>query len=59
LTFVYTVNADSRATLQPVSLGSETRERFEILAGLREGDRVIADPPAALSDGARVTGGRP
>jgi multidrug efflux pump subunit AcrA (membrane-fusion protein) len=59
VTFVYTVNADSRATLQPVSPGAETRDRFEILAGLREGDRVIADPPAALSDGARVTGGRP
>jgi multidrug efflux pump subunit AcrA (membrane-fusion protein) len=59
LTFVYSVSADSRATLQPVSPGAETRDRIEILAGIRQGDRVITNPPAALSDGARVTGGRP
>jgi RND family efflux transporter MFP subunit len=59
LTLVYTVAADSRAKLQPVSPGAETRERIEILAGIREGDRVITNPPVALSDGAPVTGGRP
>jgi multidrug efflux pump subunit AcrA (membrane-fusion protein) len=59
LTFVYTVNADGRATLQPVSLGAEDRGRIEILAGLREGERVITNPPATLSEGMQVTGGRP
>jgi multidrug efflux pump subunit AcrA (membrane-fusion protein) len=58
LTFVYTVNAEDRATLQPVSPGAETRDQIEILAGVRQGDRVIVNPPAALSDGARVSGGR-
>jgi RND family efflux transporter MFP subunit len=59
LTFVYTVDADGRARLQPISPGAETGDRIEILAGIREGDRVISNPPAALSDGVRVAGGRP
>jgi hypothetical protein len=59
LTFVYTVNAESRATLQPVSPGAETNEVLEILAGVRDGDRVITNPPAVLSDGAAVTGRKP
>ena len=59
LTFVYTVGADNRARLQPISPGVETGERIEVLAGIREGDRVITNPPAALSDGTPVTGGRP
>jgi RND family efflux transporter MFP subunit len=59
LTFVYTVDADNRARLQPVSPGTETGDRLEILAGIREGERVITSPPPALSDGARVTGARP
>jgi hypothetical protein len=59
LTFVYVVGADGRAKLQPVSPGAATGAQLEILAGLRDGERVIAGPPAALSDGAAVTGGRP
>jgi RND family efflux transporter MFP subunit len=56
LTFVYAVNAEGRAVLQPVSPGAETDNRIEVLAGLREGDRVIIDPPPSLSDGSPVTG---
>jgi multidrug efflux pump subunit AcrA (membrane-fusion protein) len=59
LTFVYAVNAESRAILQPVSPGAETHDRLEVLAGIREGDRIVADPPSSLSDGTPVTGGRP
>jgi hypothetical protein len=59
LTFVYTVSADGRAMLQPVSPGAETHDRIEVLAGIREGDRVITDPPPSLADGAPVTGVRP
>lgn len=59
LTFVYTVSADNRAKLQPISPGVQTGERIEVLAGLRAGERVIASPPAALTDGAPVSGGRP
>ena len=56
LTFVYAVNADGRAVLQPVSPGTETDDRIEVLAGIREGDRVVNDPPPSLSDGTPVTG---
>jgi RND family efflux transporter MFP subunit len=59
LTFVYIVNSDSRAKLQPVSPGTETADRIEILAGVREGDHVVSNPSTALSDGSRVIGGRP
>jgi multidrug efflux pump subunit AcrA (membrane-fusion protein) len=56
LTFVYAVNAEGRAVLQPISPGAETDDRIEVLAGIREGDRVVADPPPSLSDGTAVTG---
>ena len=59
LTFVYAVNAESRAILLPVSPGAEIHDRLEVLAGIRDGDRVIADPPPSLSDGTLVAGGRP
>ena len=56
LTFVYTVDGDNRARLQPVSPGTQVSDRLEILAGIRDGERVITNPPPSLSDGARVTG---
>jgi multidrug efflux pump subunit AcrA (membrane-fusion protein) len=56
LTFVYVVNAEGRAVLQPVSPGAETGDRIEVLAGIREGDRVVTDPPGSLADGTPVTG---
>jgi hypothetical protein len=55
LMFVFTVGADERTRLQPVSPGDLFADRVEMLAGVHEGDRVIVNPPAALSDGARVT----
>lgn len=58
LTFVFTVDADGRARLQVVSPGAAVREQIEILAGLREADLVIANPPPSLSDGTLVGGGR-
>jgi RND family efflux transporter MFP subunit len=59
LTFAYVVNTENRAILQPVSPGAETHERLEVLAGIREGDRVITDPPPSLSDGTSVAGVQP
>jgi RND family efflux transporter MFP subunit len=59
LTFVYTVDDEDHARLQHVSPGGEARDQVEVLAGIREGDRVIANPPAQLSDGAPVVEGRP
>jgi multidrug efflux pump subunit AcrA (membrane-fusion protein) len=56
LTFVYAVDAEQRARLRPVSVGTATDSRSEILAGLRDGDAIVVDPDASLTDGARVTG---
>ncbi|MEQ1871217.1 MAG: efflux RND transporter periplasmic adaptor subunit, partial [Vicinamibacterales bacterium] len=54
LTFVFKVGADGAAHLRPVTIGQAAHERVEVLAGVQAGDSVVSDPPAALSDGARV-----
>jgi multidrug efflux pump subunit AcrA (membrane-fusion protein) len=54
LTFVYLVDQDGRARLRPISPGVSDHDRVEVLAGLREGHVIVADPPASLTDGARV-----
>jgi multidrug efflux pump subunit AcrA (membrane-fusion protein) len=56
LTFVYTVDAEDRARLRPISVGSVDRDRAEVLAGLREGDAIVTNPPLSLADGTRVAG---
>jgi multidrug efflux pump subunit AcrA (membrane-fusion protein) len=56
LTFVYVVDAEQRARLRPISTGTSNVERAEVLAGLRDGDAIVTDPPVSLTDGARVTG---
>lgn len=59
LTFVYRIDTDMRARLRPISTGTSSRERVEVLAGLREGDEIVTNPQPSLTDGARVTGGQP
>jgi RND family efflux transporter MFP subunit len=58
LTFAYTVDSENRARLQPISPGKVASDRVEVLAGLREGEPVVVNPPLSLSDGARVAGDR-
>ncbi|WP_102224912.1 efflux RND transporter periplasmic adaptor subunit [Acidimangrovimonas sediminis] len=43
-----------RAVLTPVTLGHQTETAAQVLAGLAEGDSVVAFPGAALSDGSRI-----
>jgi multidrug efflux pump subunit AcrA (membrane-fusion protein) len=50
---------EGRARLRPISTGSADGDRVEVLAGLREGDLVVTEPPASLTDGARIAGGQP
>lgn len=57
LAFVFQVDADGRARLQPISPAAEIGDRIEILAGLRVDDRVVVDPPPLLADGTRVING--
>ena len=56
LTFVYIVDAEGRARLRPISVGSTDHDRSEVLAGLREGDGIVTNPSPSLTDGGRVTG---
>jgi len=58
LTFVFAVDADGLARLRPISTGTIAADRVEVLAGVHEGDRVVTNPPASLSDGARIAGDR-
>jgi RND family efflux transporter MFP subunit len=48
------VMTDNRAKLVPLTLGPAMNDLVEIDKGLKEGDRVILNPPAGLQDGARV-----
>ncbi len=44
----------NRVKLVPLTLGPAMNDLVEIDKGLKEGDRVILNPPAGLQDGARV-----
>jgi RND family efflux transporter MFP subunit len=50
LAFVFVVDEERRARLQPVSAGTRIDDVIEILSGLPDGTRVVAHPPAALAD---------
>jgi RND family efflux transporter MFP subunit len=54
LSYVYQVGADGHARLRVVSLGRAADDRVEVLSGLNDGDRVVINPPATLTDGAQV-----
>jgi RND family efflux transporter MFP subunit len=44
----------SHVKLTPVTLGASRENLVEIAAGLKEGDRVVLNPPSGLGDGSRV-----
>jgi HlyD family secretion protein len=44
----------NRAKLVPITLGVPLNDLVEIKSGLKEGDRVVLNPPASLKDGSRV-----
>jgi multidrug efflux pump subunit AcrA (membrane-fusion protein) len=52
-TYAFLVTGN-RVNLVPVSLGRAVNDLIEIAAGLKEGDRVVLNPPASLQDGSRV-----
>lgn len=43
-----------RVKLAPVVVGQPLENLVEIQGGLKEGDRVVLDPPASLKDGSRI-----
>ncbi len=54
LALVFTVDADGAARLRAVTTGTVAADRVEILAGIREGDRIVVNPPSSLADGVPV-----
>lgn len=54
LQYVFVLSGDKRARLRLVTTGATTGDRVAILSGLRQGERIVADPPAELKDGAAV-----
>ena len=49
VTAVYVVDARNRVALRQVRLGHRDADAVEVLAGLSDGDRIAADPVAALA----------
>jgi membrane fusion protein (multidrug efflux system) len=41
--FVFVVNAEKRARIQPVQIGSAFEDQWLVLDGLKAGDRVVAE----------------
>jgi RND family efflux transporter MFP subunit len=52
---VYVVNANNQIEKQKVTLGLETPTRYEVLAGLSEGDLVIIAGQSQIQSGQKVT----
>lgn len=48
---------DGRVRLRWIAVGARESELVEVRAGLVPGERVVLDPPAALSDGATLAAG--
>jgi len=46
LSFAYVIDTDGRPRLRAISPGTVDRDRVEVLAGLREHDRIATDPGA-------------
>lgn len=53
LQFVFTLER-STARRRLVTIGERTADSVEVLSGLNAGERVLAPPPASISDGAAV-----
>lgn len=59
LTFVFVLGPDEHAHLQPVSIGTVTGDRVEVLAGLHQSDLVVTSPEPSLADGSAIVRTRP
>lgn len=51
---VFTVNDDNRAILRLIKTGKTFKDKIEVSAGLRQGDKIISSPPNGLKDGYNV-----
>ena len=53
--FIYVLNADNTVTYTKVELGRRLGNRYEILSGINEGDKVVTDGQVRLKNGVSVT----
>jgi RND family efflux transporter MFP subunit len=51
---VAVVDAEKRVRMQVVTLGRNLGEQVEVMSGLKDGARLVLNPPDALSDGDQV-----
>jgi len=54
-TYVYVVNAENKANIRPVALGSEINEETVITKGLQAGESVVTEGQMRLFDGALIS----
>ena len=53
--FIYVLNADNTVTYTKVELGRRLGNRYEILSGIKEGDRIVTEGQVRLKNGVNVT----
>ena len=53
--FIYVLNADNTVTYTKVELGRRLGSRYEILSGIKEGDRIVTEGQVRLKNGVSVT----
>jgi HlyD family secretion protein len=53
------VRENGRARERAIRIGQLNDEFSEVLAGLRENEEVVVNPPNSLQDGARIRGRTP
>lgn len=51
---IYVLDPENIARLRLIKTGKQYGQRVEVLAGLREGERIIVEGVEAVSDGSRV-----
>ncbi|MBQ1938471.1 MAG: efflux RND transporter periplasmic adaptor subunit, partial [Bacteroidales bacterium] len=52
--YVYVLNDDQTVTFQKVTLGVREGSEYEVLSGLKEGDKVVVEGQIRLQDGVKV-----
>ena len=53
--FIYVLNADNTVTYTKVELGRRLGNRYEILSGIKEGDKIVTEGQIRLKNGVSVT----
>ena len=53
--FIYVLNADNTVTYTKVELGRRLGSRYEIVSGIKEGDKVVTEGQVRLKNGVNVT----